>query len=141
VIFCKATSGSKTSHVAFRVFVSGSKLSLLGKDIWGYKVKEESKHKAPRITYFDTTYLDVIGSTVLLPCTASGAGEVDTIWLNATEFVVADGSDKRITITPFGDLKIKNIRWSDMGPYTCLARNSYGQDSITTFLYPLLAEK
>jgi hypothetical protein len=38
---------------------------------------------------------------------------------------------------PSGDLVISEIRWADMGKYTCVAENKLGRDTATTFLYPL----
>ncbi|GJQ87064.1 putative immunoglobulin [Trypoxylus dichotomus] len=142
VIFCKATGGSKTARTAIKIFVSGSKLNFLGNDVFDFDSQEVSLiREAPRITFFDTFYLENIGNTVILPCSSMGAPGADTVWLNAEEKVVDGARDKRFTVTPFGHLKIRNIEWRDMGPYTCVVRNNFGKDSITTFLYPMLAEK
>ncbi|XP_076308136.1 zwei Ig domain protein zig-2-like [Tachypleus tridentatus] len=36
-----------------------------------------------------------------------------------------------------GDLLIRNIRWEDVGIYTCTAQNDLGSDMTLTFLYPV----
>lgn len=139
VIFCKATSGDKTAHAAITIFVTGSKLRFLSNEVFDYDTEQVSAiAKAPVINFFDTVYLDTIGNNVVLPCSSSGARDTETIWLNANDKVIGGGLESKFTVTPFGHLKIKNIEWSDMGPYTCIVKNSYGKDSITTFLYPLL---
>lgn len=38
---------------------------------------------------------------------------------------------------PDGALRIRSIVWNDMGAYMCVSRNSVGQDSVDTFLYPM----
>ncbi|GJQ87063.1 putative immunoglobulin [Trypoxylus dichotomus] len=142
VIFCKAISGSKTAHAAIKIFVSGSNMNLLNNDVFDDEAHEVSSiRKAPRITFFDVTYLENIGNTVILPCSSVEARDADTIWLNGEEKVVGGAADGRFTVTPYGHLKIRNIEWRDMGLYTCVVRNNFGKDSITTFLYPMLADK
>lgn len=37
-----------------------------------------------------------------------------------------------------GELIIQDLRWSDMGQYTCVARNALGKDFIETFVYPTI---
>lgn len=140
VIFCKATSGSKTAHAAIKIFVSASKLNFLSNEVFDYDIQEVSTiNKSPIITFFDTVYLELIGNNVILPCASSGARDDETIWLNVNEEVIKYGLEgDKYTLMPFGHLKIKNIEWSDMGTYTCIVRNSFGKDSITTFLYPMM---
>ncbi|GJQ75405.1 putative immunoglobulin [Trypoxylus dichotomus] len=125
VISCKGTSGKKISHFTFKVFVSGN------------KTKDVPKRKAPMITYFYESYMDIMGSTVIFPCKAVGAGKVIKTWQNATEFEMSNNNDSRVSVLSSGELIIRNITWADMGIYICIAKNAYGHDNITTFLYPL----
>lgn len=37
-----------------------------------------------------------------------------------------------------GDLIIRNLKWADMGGYTCHVSNSEGSDETLVFLYPTL---
>ncbi|GJQ87065.1 putative immunoglobulin [Trypoxylus dichotomus] len=137
VIFCKATSGSKTAHAAIKIFVAGSQLGLLNNDGFHF---EASQRKVPRITFFDTTYVENIGNTVILPCSSTGNENADTIWLDVNGKVLDNTLDERFAVSS-GHLRIKNIMWSDMGLYTCVIKNNFGEDAITTFLYPMLAEE
>ncbi|KAF5291795.1 hypothetical protein FQA39_LY14283 [Lamprigera yunnana] len=93
-----------------------------------------------RIVLFNTIFLDNIGSDIALPCRAVGNPTPDVIWLDPSERVIA-GNDGRLSILADGELRIRSIRWDDMGVYTCVARNSVAQDTVSTFLYPMLAEK
>lgn len=42
----------------------------------------------------------------------------------------------RQKVLPNGDLLISPLRWSDMGTYTCIARNPISKDTAETFVYP-----
>lgn len=35
-----------------------------------------------------------------------------------------------------GDLLIHSAQWEDLGVYTCVATNEYGQDRVSAFFYP-----
>ncbi|KAF2896358.1 hypothetical protein ILUMI_09821 [Ignelater luminosus] len=94
-----------------------------------------------RIVLFNTIYLDNIGSDIVLPCKAVGNPIPDIIWLDPSERVISSANDGRLSILADGELRIRSIRWDDMGVYTCVARNAVAQDSISTFVYPMLAEK
>ncbi|KAF5283996.1 hypothetical protein FQR65_LT13630 [Abscondita terminalis] len=91
-----------------------------------------------RIVLFNTIYLDNIGSDIALPCKATGNPTPDIIWLDPSEHVVGGNGDGRLSILSDGELRIRSVRWDDMGVYTCVARNSVAQDTISTFLYPML---
>lgn len=139
VIYCKAFAGGKTDQAAIKIIVTKSKLSFLNNEILQYSDMDGvAKYQSPRITFFDTMYLDEIGNNVVLPCRSSGNGKVGKVWLNENQEVLNTNNDKRLTVTPMGDLIIENVQWSDLGLYTCLAKNSYGEDSISTFLYPMV---
>ncbi|XP_076308821.1 neural/ectodermal development factor IMP-L2-like [Tachypleus tridentatus] len=45
--------------------------------------------------------------------------------------------DKKYMVLDNGDLLIRNIRWEDVGIYTCTAQNDLGSDMTLTFLYPV----
>lgn len=38
---------------------------------------------------------------------------------------------------PSGDLLVKDLSWSDMGEFTCTAKNAFGKDVADTFVYPI----
>ncbi|KAK4877951.1 hypothetical protein RN001_010457 [Aquatica leii] len=101
----------------------------------------EMLSRAPaRIVLFNTIYLDNIGSDIAIPCKAIGNPTPDIIWLDPSERVIGGSSDGRLSILADGELRIRSIRWDDMGVYTCVARNSVAQDTISTFLYPMLLQ-
>lgn len=41
---------------------------------------------------------------------------------------------------PTGELLISDLKWNDMGTYTCVAKNGIAKDTIQTFIYPLRNE-
>lgn len=114
-----------------------------------------------RIVLFNTIYLDNIGkinwrtivfwikckmfwfsgSDIVLPCKAVGNPTPDIIWLDPSERVISSANDGRLSILGDGELRIRSIRWDDMGVYTCVARNAVAQDSISTFVYPMLVSQ
>ncbi|KAI4455009.1 hypothetical protein MML48_9g00003307 [Holotrichia oblita] len=132
VVYCRAISGNKIAQTPIRIVVTPptTKLRPFG-----------CKTCSPTITFWYDAILDTIGNSVTLPCAATGAGDITKTWYNATYVPIVETSNDRFTITPSGDLRIKNLHWSDMGGYTCFAKNSYGQDSILTFLYPMAPEE
>lgn len=94
--------------------------------------------RSPRIVLFYSTYMDVIGNDVVLPCKAVGNPPPTIIWLNAHQEIM---DNDRATVLADGSLRLRNIRWSDMGPYMCIARNVVDSDQTQTFLYPMLVRK
>ena len=36
-----------------------------------------------------------------------------------------------------GDLVVRELSWSDMGMFKCVARNEFGEDMREAFVYPL----
>jgi hypothetical protein len=74
-----------------------------------------------------------MGSTVVLPCEASGNPRPRVYWLDGEGNQL---SDPRFTLQPNGDLVISNIRWQDMDGYKCLAKSPLGETEAVTFLYP-----
>lgn len=137
IYFCKAQSGTKTAKTATKVIVTNSLSNFIADEIRELKAKPSKQFSAARITFFDSIYMDNIGNSVEFPCKASGYPTPATLWLDPSENVIGDG-DSRFTLLPSGGLRINKIRWNDMGPYTCVAKNDRGQDSVTTFLYPML---
>lgn len=134
---CIAESGSQVATAKSRLFITRNGVSdrnftqLLTDELLG-------SSQPPRVVLYYTIYMDTIGNDVILPCKAVGNPLPTTIWLDPNEEVLSEKNDMRVSILLDGSLRIRNIRWADMGPYTCVARNMLNQDSITTFLYPML---
>lgn len=132
---CLAQSGSETAVAESRVFVINKEgiemnfTQLVQNKILG-------AHHKPRVTLWSPTYMDEIGREVLLPCQGVGNPHPDTRWVDPQGELILS-SNGRISVLPDGELRIKPVTWDDMGVYTCIVRNSLGQDSAETFLYPM----
>ena len=83
------------------------------------------------------TRLEVIGSEVQLFCRSSGFPKPVVSWIGPDGMPVTT-FDGRFKVTDSGDLWIKDLSWSDMGSYTCIASNPIGDDHSMTFLYPTM---
>ena len=82
------------------------------------------------------TRLELIGSEVQLFCRTQGFPKPSVTWLGPDGKLLTR-TDKA-TVLDSGDLILRDLSWSDMGGYQCVAANEDGQDQTTTFLYPIL---
>ncbi|KAG8235704.1 hypothetical protein J437_LFUL016322 [Ladona fulva] len=87
--------------------------------------------------------MQVMGKGIVLSCTAGGQPQPRVSWLDSSNKPISSGNsiDTRRRVLPTGELYISDLRWEDMGGYTCIVRNSLGKSSETTFLYPLRSEE
>lgn len=76
------------------------------------------------------------GSDVQLFCRSSGLPKPEVIWSRGDDNRPIE-DDKKHMVLDNGDLLIRNIRWKDVGIYTCTAQNDLGSDMTLTFLYPV----
>ncbi|CCD63842.1 Zwei Ig domain protein zig-4 [Caenorhabditis elegans] len=91
-----------------------------------------SNHKsAPEIVFWTDSRFEMTGNVATLVCRANQ--QVDWVWMSNDELVK---NNDKFTVLSNGDLVIKNIVWDDMGTYTCIARNQFGEARQETFLYP-----
>ncbi|XP_045507891.1 neural/ectodermal development factor IMP-L2-like [Colias croceus] len=88
----------------------------------------------PVITASYGDVLQVMGSSVTLPCRTYSATDSKLYWIDNNGNPVYD--NQRFKTLPSGDLRITGLVFEDMGDYTCTVKNLYGEDSSTTFLYP-----
>ncbi|XP_031341702.1 neural/ectodermal development factor IMP-L2-like [Photinus pyralis] len=138
---CLAESGSEIASTKTKLYVSvhhGISARNITKLLAGGLLGSRSP---ARIVLFNTIYLDNIGNHIELPCKAVGNPIPDIIWLDPSERIINPASDGRISVLGNGELSIRGMKWDDMGVYTCVARNSVEHDSISTFVYPMMAEK
>jgi len=124
---CIGRTGSKTIYTSTTVY---PKL--------GFE-KASASPQPPKIVYSEKLHLDLVGSVIQLPCKVySTSKHVEILWLNGDGKLIQQNN--RFKILPSGELLISGVTWADMGAYRCLARNSFGEDSSDTFVYPVLKE-
>lgn len=63
---------------------------------------------------------------------------MDTFWLGPNDEPLLENPD-RFVLLPNGDLIVRDLTFSDMGMFKCLARNEFGEDMKEAFVYPLAA--
>ncbi|VEN58655.1 unnamed protein product, partial [Callosobruchus maculatus] len=132
---CVAESGGKMASAASKLIITNKEgremnlTQLINAKILG-------AHHLPRVTFWASTYMDVIGNDVILPCKFVGNPKPSVVWIDPYSKVIESDGEK-YSVSQDGELKIRAISWSDMGPYTCAVENSAGEDSVETFLYPM----
>ncbi|KAG5879754.1 hypothetical protein JTB14_027040 [Gonioctena quinquepunctata] len=135
---CVAEAGTHVATAASKVIISNKEgkemnfTQLLNAGIIG-------AHHLPRVTFWALTYMDVIGTDVTLPCKFVGNPRPEVTWYDGDRKIIE--SDEKYSTSQDGELRIRSIEWSDMGTYTCMVKNSVGEDYIETFLYPMQASK
>ncbi|XP_068624321.1 neural/ectodermal development factor IMP-L2-like [Battus philenor] len=130
VFTCVGTSGTKEDSVSTTIYSNDEespKLLTLEK-----LFRVPSK---PIITAFYNNVFQEIGTTLIMPCRVHSFTDHQILWQDNNGDVVYSGS--RIRVLPSGDLLIAGLRWADMGEWACTAKNMYGVDTTTTFLYPV----
>ncbi|KYB26923.1 Neural/ectodermal development factor IMP-L2-like Protein [Tribolium castaneum] len=132
---CVAESGSK-------IVTADSTIYVIKKEGFEHNftqvltTKILGAHHVPRISLWAPTYMDVIGTNVILPCRTLGNPKPSQMWIDPQGQIIGE-NDLRVSALPDGSLSIRSLSWADMGVYTCVARNMVGQDSVETFLYPM----
>lgn len=134
---CVGKSGSKIAYATSTVYAFPSSSSTNVTDLQRTNNNVILGPKKTRIVFYYNAIFDTIGRTVLLPCKTVGRPHPEVYWMD-TENNIVDIDDDRYKVLPTGELRISSVRWSDMGLYTCIARNAVSKDTISTFLYPML---
>ncbi|KAJ0170612.1 hypothetical protein K1T71_013983 [Dendrolimus kikuchii] len=88
----------------------------------------------PVITLFYHEIFADLGADIILPCRVYSYTKAQVFWQDTKNNLVY--SNSRIRVLPSGDLLITDLRWTDMGNFTCTAKNIYGKESVSTFIYP-----
>ncbi|XP_063708931.1 neural/ectodermal development factor IMP-L2 [Culicoides brevitarsis] len=135
---CVAKSGGKTAYASTTVHKGPRSLIKQQNltDNFLYKTNLYGALKPVRITNFIKSILTLMGSNLILPCRTIGRPLADITWLDIDGNVIA-GKDPRFKTLPTGELIISDLKWSDMGSYTCVAKNGLSKDTISTFIYPI----
>lgn len=134
---CVGRAGSKSEYVSTKVAPSDTNSITDMLNLGGSSVHTTKK---ARILSFYRTIFAPIGKTVILPCKATGRPNAEIFWLDAEQNII-DAQNARQKVLQNGDLLISPLRWSDMGTYTCIARNPISKDSAETFLYPSVSSR
>ncbi|BET02803.1 IGc2 [Nesidiocoris tenuis] len=124
---CKAYAGGESiATPPTLVVVEGAESALLNTGACPTQV-------APRFTMFTSMTLQDIGNNVRVPCRAHGLPRPRVYWTKDGVLV----NKPRFVFHENGDMEISNLQWADMGTYTCVAENSLGKESTSTFIYPM----
>ncbi|XP_050519270.1 neural/ectodermal development factor IMP-L2-like [Diabrotica virgifera virgifera] len=133
---CVAESGTKVDTAPTKLLVTDGRemnfTQLLSAKIVG-------AHHLPRVTFWASTYMEVIGNDLVLPCKYVGNPKPRVTWMDPYSKVIEN--NEKYSVSQDGELRIGSIEWSDMGQYVCALENSAGEDSIETFLYPMKGSK
>lgn len=65
----------------------------------------------------------------------NGQAPATITWLTPDDKVIKPDQAK-YEILDTGDLLIHDLRWTDMGSYTCTVSDDHSTDSVTVFVYP-----
>uniref|UniRef100_A0A1I8E9V7 Ig-like domain-containing protein n=1 Tax=Wuchereria bancrofti TaxID=6293 RepID=A0A1I8E9V7_WUCBA len=98
------------------------------------KAKCWHKHSPPVISMWTDGRFERSGATVQLFCRVNGTPQSNITWYNEENCKL--DNVKKYKILSNGDLVIYDTQWEDLGVYTCIASNEYGQDRIMAFFYP-----
>ncbi|KAK6110600.1 Immunoglobulin I-set domain family protein [Brugia pahangi] len=98
------------------------------------KAKCWRKHSAPVISMWTDGRFEISGATVQLFCRVNGTPQSNITWYNEENCKL--DNVKKYKILANGDLVIYDTQWEDLGVYTCIASNEYGEDRIMAFFYP-----
>ncbi|XP_011139855.1 neural/ectodermal development factor IMP-L2 isoform X2 [Harpegnathos saltator] len=91
----------------------------------------------PTITLHTVWRLAMQGSTVILQCRVEGRPMPYLLWLDNMGNRIGTSAFARRTVLANGDLRIKDLKWSDMGDYICRVQSGDTEKSVSTFLYPV----
>ncbi|UYV73635.1 ImpL2 [Cordylochernes scorpioides] len=92
-----------------------------------------------RVHMWTRSRLENTGGEAQLFCRAGGQPRPQVTWTGPENKSLENLS--RFQVLANGDLMIRDIKWEDMGEYTCKVQNSRGSDSTETFLYPTLVDQ
>ncbi|CAH4029205.1 neural/ectodermal development factor IMP-L2-like [Pieris brassicae] len=123
---CLILSGSKTARASTVVYSSEINTDLT----------ERSKlvPLSPKILVSYKMFVDIIGSNIVLPCRVKGHPRPIVTWTDNNGESVKKNPGMKVLRS--GELVISQLRWKDMGEFTCRAKNLFGSAEAKTFVYP-----
>lgn len=74
---------------------------------------------------------------MILPCRVMGQPTPYLFWIDNSGKTISPATHARHIVLPNGDLQITDVKWDDMGDYTCKVQSGYTEKSVSTFLYPV----
>lgn len=101
---------------------------------------QNSHGQSPRIHTWTKTMIASQGEQTRLRCRADGYPRPTIRWLGAKQEELARADVGKYEILSNGDLIIRNLQWSDMGNYACVAENIHGENKVEAFLYPAVPD-
>ncbi|MFH4973419.1 hypothetical protein AB6A40_000128 [Gnathostoma spinigerum] len=124
---CIASNGHKSIETQTNVKIIGiSKCSTL----------EPSR---PIINMWTDGRFERSGAAAQLFCRSYGSPKPQITWYDEDKNLLNHNSNFQVLSN--GDLMIYNAQWADLGVYTCVASNKYGEDRVPVFFYPTEPEK
>ncbi|TST60404.1 Matrix-remodeling-associated protein 5 [Bagarius yarrelli] len=112
--------------------------NTLGED--AMKVSVQVVQNAPQISLKDQVSLHIpLGQSAQLKCDATGEPPPAIIWISPNNEMI-NLSSVKYQILRDGTLIINNVNLADQGKYTCVARNSAGDDIKNVKLHIALSE-
>lgn len=127
---CIIKAGHVTERADSTVYTADSNTDLIDR----YRLMPSK----PIIVYTYHAFMDTIGNDVVIPCKARGHPRPNVYWKDNRGHIISR-TNRKMQVLKTGELVIRNIRWADMGDYVCIARNSFGRVTSTTFIYPVKA--
>ncbi|XP_023185599.1 matrix-remodeling-associated protein 5 [Xiphophorus maculatus] len=104
----------------------------LGRDEMKVRVKVKGGTSSPQIQDKDHKTVRVLyGETVTLQCNAKGDPVPVVTWMSPKNRPISNAIDRHKVLKD-GTLLVQNVQQFDEGNYTCMARNSVGQDNKVT---------
>ncbi|CAI5455662.1 unnamed protein product [Caenorhabditis angaria] len=124
---CVATNGHEKIEKSATITIDDSKQS---------STCEESETESPKIIQWTDARFENELNTVQLMCRTDSPATV--AWYNDERELLNNKLNHEVLAN--GDLLIKNVKWENMGVYTCVASNENGEDRVEVFFYPTAAE-
>ncbi|XP_011313218.1 neural/ectodermal development factor IMP-L2 [Fopius arisanus] len=128
-IHCVAIAGDK--------FKWESTVILVSDNVNSTRSRSCGSNRPPVITHHTATVVALQGTSLILPCVATGKPRPYITWETSDGNVIANHLfNPRFKVLGTGDLLIDALEWEDMNEYTCVAKSHLGEDRVSTFVYP-----